>query len=574
MTLELLAPARTADVGIDAIYAGADAVYIGGPDFGARKAAGNRISDIARLCDHAHRFDASVYVTFNTRVEDTDLAELHRQMLECQDAGVDAFIIRDPRICQWRDITRPLHASTQCSIRTTDDARRFASLGCSRIVPERQISLERIREIRSATDVEIECFVHGAICVGYSGECRLSEHINGRSADCGDCIQACRSLYDLTDVQGKVLVRDKALLSLKDYKLLDRLEELADAGVCSFKIEGRLKSSSYVRNVVREYSDALDSLVSRRGSEFRRASFGRVRGGFTPDSDKTFNRGYTQLFIDGKRGNWASVDAPKSMGEKVGVVESIRPSGRNGIEIGLRLCDREIRLSNGDGFAFSDGRLGVVGFRGDVCRGNTVLCKKVEGLRPGVALWRNISREFEKQMDANPGHRLMDVSVSLHLSAEKVSATAVCENGQKTDVTMALDNPEAARDIERMHSVIENQMNRSTDIYSFTLAGVECEGPLPLMSSAFINGIRRGLSDNLTKEHIHDFCRRTVFPDNVPAPVYGQSPLMRSKYCIRYQLGMCPKYQGASASGPLFLVNNGRRLSLGFDCSNCEMTVF
>ena len=573
MILELLAPARTADVGIDAINAGADAIYIGGPDFGARKAAGNSIDDIARLCDYAHRFGVSVFVTFNTRVTDDGLERLHAQMLECQRAGADAFIIRDPRICGWKDITRPLHASTQCSIRTVDDARRFASLGCSRIVLERQLCLEDIRRIHAAVGCEIEFFVHGAICVGYSGECRLSEYLNGRSADCGDCIQACRSRYDLTDAQGNVLVHDKALLSLKDYKLLDRLEDLADAGVCSFKIEGRLKNSSYVRNVVREYSDALNAIIGRRGWGWRRSSFGRVHGGFSPDSDKTFNRAYTQLFIDGKRGRWASVEAPKSMGERIGVIQRIRPCGRGAVELGVRLDSRDIRLSNGDGFAFADERRGVVGFRGDVCRGDTVICKEVEGLRPGVILWRNVSREFEKQMDADPGKRLLDVGVSLHIGGGEVRAAAVCEDGNRATVIQAIPDAEAARDEGRMRSVIEGQIGKITDIYCFRMTELQSDGPLPMMSASFVNALRRSLAEELVRTHTHAFAGRDVFPADIPAPVYDSEPLLCSRYCIRYQLGMCPRYQGAAASGPLFLVNNGRSLALDFDCARCEMTV-
>ena len=239
--LELLAPARNKDIGIAAIDCGADAVYIGGPGFGARKAAGNSFEDIAELCTYAHRFGVRVFVTYNTLWREGEEEEAHAQMLLAQQAEADAFIVREPRIAGWEDITIPLHASTQCAIRDPERARAFEALGCERIVLERELSLQQIRAIRAAVDCEIECFVHGALCVGYSGDCRLSEFLDGRSADRGECIQACRSLYDLVDGDGRVLVRSKALLSLKDFNLKARLEELADAGVCSFKIEGRLK---------------------------------------------------------------------------------------------------------------------------------------------------------------------------------------------------------------------------------------------------------------------------------------------------------------------------------------------
>ena len=299
--LELLAPARNADIGIAAIDCGADAVYMAGGEFGARKDAGNSMEDVARLCSYAHRFGARIFLTVNTILFDDELERAHRLMLDAQAAGVDAFIVQDAAVTQWDDITVPLHASTQCAIRTPGDAVFHESLGYSRLVVERETSLETLREIRRAVGCELEFFVHGALCVCYSGQCYLSEYLSGRSANRGACVQACRSLYDLADDTGKILVRDKALLSLKDYRLLGRLEELAEAGVCSFKIEGRLKNASYVKNVVREYSMALDALVAAHPDRYRRASFGRVTGGFTPAADRTFNRGYTELWLDGRR---------------------------------------------------------------------------------------------------------------------------------------------------------------------------------------------------------------------------------------------------------------------------------
>ena len=238
-----------------------------------------------------------MFVTVNILLRDDELEEVHRQMLAEQQAGVDAFIIRDMRICSWEDIKVPLHASTQCAIRTAADAVRYASAGCSRIVLERELPLSTVREICRAVDCEVEFFVHGALCMCYSGECRLSEYLNGRSADRGECVQACRSMYDLVDEHGKVLVKNKALLSLKDFNLHGRLPELAAAGVCSFKIEGRLKSISYVRNITRYYSDALDGMVAAKPEKYARASFGKVSGGVVPNPWKTFNRGYTELFL-------------------------------------------------------------------------------------------------------------------------------------------------------------------------------------------------------------------------------------------------------------------------------------
>ena len=302
--LELLAPARDANIGIAAIDCGADAVYIAGPRFGARQAAGNTIDDIRKLCSHAHKYGARIFVALNTILFDDELEEAYSQMLQVQEAGADALIIQDLAVMEMarhgignirKDFHIPLHASTQCAIRTPEQAAFLEGLGFSRLILERELSLEQIRAIRNAVTCELEFFVHGALCVCYSGQCYLSEKIAGRSANRGACIQACRSLYDLVDADGKVLVKDKALLSLKDYNLRNRLADLAEAGITSFKIEGRLKNESYVRNVVRDYSIALDELVRKNPESYERGSYGQVTGGFTPDTGKTFNKGNRRL---------------------------------------------------------------------------------------------------------------------------------------------------------------------------------------------------------------------------------------------------------------------------------------
>ena len=409
--LELLAPARTAEVGIAAVDCGADAVYIAGPAFGARQAAGNPVEDIRRLCIYAHRFGVRIYVTFNTLIYEEEIPQARRLLQELQDAGVDALIVQDPAVTRLAPEGMILHASTQCAIRMPEQARFTESLGYGRLVLERELPLERIRAIRDAVDAELEVFVHGALCVCYSGQCYLSEHLAGRSANRGACIQACRSLYDLEDADGNVLMRNKALLSLKDLNLIHRLEDLADAGADSFKIEGRLKSASYVRNVVRAYSEALDALVRRYPDRYRRASFGTSRGGFTPDLRKTYNRDYTELFLDGTRGPWSSMDAPKSMGEPVGTVRQVRP----GVLV-IDPVDRGLELHNGDGFAFVGSDGAIIGFRGDVCEGFTIRCKAVEGLKPGIRLYRNIDAAFERKLDADRPVREMSVALEVRLA--------------------------------------------------------------------------------------------------------------------------------------------------------------
>ncbi len=685
--LELLAPARNADIGIAAIDCGADAVYIAGPAFGARQAAGNSMEDIRRLTEYAHRFGARIFLTLNTILFDNELAEAERLLAEAKAAGVDAIIAQD--LAVWKLTDLPVHASTQCAIRTPEKARLYEGIGASRLVLEREMSLDQIRAIRSSVDCELEFFVHGALCVCYSGQCYMSERIAGRSANRGECIQACRSLYDLVDEDGNVLVRNKALLSLKDYNLKDRLQDLADAGICSLKIEGRLKNISYVRNVVRAYSLALDELVAANPGKYRRVSFGRSEGGFTPDLAKTFNRGYTQLFLDGKRsGNWSSMDAPKSIGEEVGTVVSIAPMRQNfsngkrpseeNITITLRMKNPGDRLQNGDGFSFlSKGRGEIVGFRGDVCQGNRITCRNVTGLYPGAKLYRNLSNAFEKELESNLPVRTIPVSVDISAIVVPVTSTssgteedrspslpkrlseptyslkinAVSQDGRSVKLEREAGH-NAAENPERMRGMFATQISKATGIYSFTLRSLEVETPdgsLPFLPTSALNAIRRDLAAALEEmpcraipllvnqassrtgnaeypvlepdvlSQVQDIQETTSngphlsykanIANHIARKIYmslgasrtddafeishrPDAELMRTKYCIRYELGLCPVHQAGRQHGRanhtsgmvnppipssrktnLYLTNNGKRYHLAFDCANCEMVV-
>lgn len=685
--LELLAPARNADIGIAAIDCGADAVYIAGPAFGARQAAGNSMEDIRRLTEYAHRFGARIFLTLNTILFDNELAEAERLLAEAKDAGVDAIIAQDLAVWELTDL--PVHASTQCAIRTPEKARLYEGIGASRLVLEREMSLDQIRAIRSSVDCELEFFVHGALCVCYSGQCYMSERIAGRSANRGECIQACRSLYDLVDEDGNVLVRNKALLSLKDYNLKDRLQDLAEAGICSFKIEGRLKNISYVRNVVRAYSLVLDELVAANPEKLRRVSFGRSEGGFTPDLAKTFNRGYTQLFLDGKRsGNWSSMDAPKSIGEEVGTVVSIAPMRQNfsngkrpseeNITITLRMKNPDDRLQNGDGFSFlSKGRGEIVGFRGDVCQGNRITCRNVTGLYPGAKLYRNLSNAFEKELESNLPVRTIPVSVDISVIVVPVTSTSsgteedrspsqskrLCKqtyslkiNAVSQDGRSIVLEREAgdstAENAKRMREMFVAQISKDTGIYSFTLSSLNVETPdgsLPFLPASALNAIRRDLAAALDKmpcraipllvnqassrtgnaeypvlepdvlSQVQDIQETTSngphlsykanIANHIARKIYmslgasrtddafeishrPDAELMRTKYCIRYELGLCPVHQAGRQHGRanhtsgmvnppipssrktnLYLTNNGKRYHLAFDCANCEMVV-
>lgn len=685
--LELLAPARNADIGIAAIDCGADAVYIAGPAFGARQAAGNSMEDIRRLTEYAHRFGARIFLTLNTILFDNELAEAERLLAEAKDAGVDAIIAQDLAVWELTDL--PVHASTQCAIRTPEKARLYEGIGASRLVLEREMSLDQIRAIRSSVNCELEFFVHGALCVCYSGQCYMSERIAGRSANRGECIQACRSLYDLVDEDGNVLVRNKALLSLKDYNLKDRLKDLAEAGICSFKIEGRLKNISYVRNVVRAYSLALDELVAANPEKLRRVSFGRSEGGFTPDLAKTFNRGYTQLFLDGKRsGNWSSMDAPKSIGEEIGTVVSIAPMRQNYsngkrlseeyVTITVRMKNPGDRLQNGDGFSFlSKGRGEIVGFRGDVCQGNRITCRNVTGLYPGAKLYRNLSNAFEKELESNLPVRTIPVSVDISVIVVPVTSTssgteedrspslpkrlseptyslkinAVSQDGRSVKLEREAGH-NAAENPERMRGMFATQISKATGIYSFTLRSLEVETPdgsLPFLPTSALNVIRRDLAAALEEmpcraipllvnqassrtgnaeypvlepdvlSQVQDIQETTSngphlsykanIANHIARKIYmslgasrtddafeishrPDAELMRTKYCIRYELGLCPVHQAGRQHGRanhtsgmvnppipssrktnLYLTNNGKRYHLAFDCANCEMVV-
>lgn len=675
------------DIGIAAIDCGADAVYIAGPAFGARQAAGNSMEDIRRLTEYAHRFGARIFLTLNTILFDNELAEAERVLAEAKDAGVDAIIAQD--LAVWKLTDLPVHASTQCAIRTPEKARLYEGIGASRLVLEREMSLDQIRAIRSSVNCELEFFVHGALCVCYSGQCYMSERIAGRSANRGECIQACRSLYDLVDGSGNVLVRNKALLSLKDYNLKDRLKDLAEAGICSFKIEGRLKNISYVRNVVRAYSLALDELVAANPGKYRRVSFGRSEGGFTPDLAKTFNRGYTQLFLDGKRsGNWSSMDAPKSIGEEVGTVVSIAPMRQNfsngkrpseeNITITLWMKNPGDRLQNGDGFSFlSKGRWEIVGFRGDVCQGNRITCRNVTGLYPGAKLYRNLSNAFEKELESNLPVRTIPVSVDISVIVVPVTSTssgteedrspslpkrlseptyslkinAVSQDGRSVKLEREVGH-NAAENPERMRGMFATQISKATGIYSFTLRSLEVETPdgsLPFLPASALNAIRRDLAAALDKmpcraipllvnqassrdgnaeypvlepdvlSQVQDIQETTSngphlsykanIANHIARKIYmslgasrtddafeishrPDAELMRTKYCIRYELGLCPVHQAGRQHGRanhtsgmvnppipssrktnLYLTNNGKRYHLTFDCANCEMVV-
>lgn len=612
LRLELLAPARNIDIGISAIDCGADAVYIAGPAFGAREAASNPISDIRKLSAYAHRFGARVYMTLNTILYDSELPLAAQYIREAAEAGCDAIIIQDLGILKMEGLPSiDLYASTQCNIRTPEQARWLESLGFKRLILARELSLEQIRAIRAATTCELESFVHGALCVSYSGQCYLSQYLTGRSANRGSCIQACRSKYDLTDSDGKVLIRNKPLLSLKDLCLADHIGALIDAGITSFKIEGRLKSVSYVKNVTRYYRQVIDEC-----GKGVKSSFGTIAGGFRPNPESTFSRGYTSFFIENERGKWNSVESSKSLGEYIGKISKVAFSSPRSCTFDIAPQGKAPALSNGDGLCIITPRGENIGIRADIANGLRITSKNDSSICAGSSVYRNLNRKFEKELENNMPRRLLHVGISIKADKESICLNASAENGQTASLTLSGPFQEA-NNKELALDNLKNQLGKITGIFQFSLEEVNC-GFIPFLSLSQLNSCRRELAESLDKEVLEARKNKTEgiaagdkkiippaqtvklncsnrlskelylqaginppaafelsTPQNPPSEEYSE--VMRTKYCIKYELGLCPKLKPLSErpdfNEPLYLMNNGKRLRLLFDCKRCEMAI-
>jgi putative protease len=631
INLELLAPARNAEIGIAAIDCGADAVYIAGPAFGARAAAGNPVEEIGRLCRHAHLYGARIFATVNTLLQGGELQEAQQLMWALADAGVDVFIIQDLNLLSLDLPPVELHASTQTAIRTPERARELEALGFTRLVLERQLTLEQIRAIRAAVSCELEFFIHGALCVGYSGQCYLSRQLTGRSANRGVCAQVCRSRYDLVDASGRVLVRDRTLLSPKDLRFDTRLADLVEAGITSFKIEGRLKNASYVKNVVRHYRNVIDDFIAASpmldetagvmpgltGHLYRRASFGRLEGGFTPDPDRTFTRGWTTAFLDDRTESLASVDAAKALGEPVGEIVAVR--GRDIIIRGASRSGDTLRsgrpLVNGDGLSFVLPNGEITGARAEVVQGDRVTLRDTTGLTPGIRVYRNFDVAFERELERNTPRRVIDVALTWRSGESGMTVvTAVTEDGLVAERRFRDEAPVAEKPEAALES-LRRQLSKHAGPFAFTVQTVEAD-PVRFYSAAFLNQLRRDLADEL--QTLAETRPRRAVP-HTRHPAAGAlnlstldipRELLRSRYCIRWELGLCPKATLAdvrcpvkpgmtpmvnaghdgrvkpsmtdgrhprpdrgSVHEPLYLVNQGNRLRLRFDCAHCEMIV-
>ena len=592
--VELLAPARDLECGIAAIDCGADAVYIGAPRFGARAAAGNTPEDIAALVRHAHKFWARVYVTLNTLLFDDELEPACRLAWQLHEIGIDGLIIQDTGLLECDLPPLPLIASTQMHNHTPERVAFLEHAGLRRAILARELTLDEIRAIRSAAPaIELECFVHGALCVCFSGQCLLSYALGGRSGNRGQCAQPCRRPYTLVDAEGRTLASDRHLLSLRDLNLSDRLPDLLAAGVTSFKIEGRLKDRTYVANVVAFYRARLDEAM-RTAAGFGRSSSGTSSAGFEPDLAKTFNRGFTTYFLDGRGDAVGSPETPKMTGEKLGRVVEVAPDSFT--------IDGQIELHSGDGLAFfgSDGHL-----RGTLVnevRGRTVFPQKIEGIEPGTAIHRNHDHAFLSQVAGARPERRIGVTMTLDASG----LAAVDEDGNRAEVSLgpapAADKPEAAL------ATLRRQLAKTGDT-EFACTAVEIAlDPVPFVPVATLNALRRAVLDRLsalreTNRPRHEgrivpnetpyptrelsylgnvlnakaeaFYRRHGVDRSEPAAESGLDltgrRLMTTRYCIREQLGLC----GADVAEPLSLIDDeGRRLELRFDCAHCAMEVY
>ena len=568
--IELLSPAKDCEVGMAAINHGADAVYIGGPSFGAREKASNSMADIERLCRHAALYDAKVYVTLNTLLYNDELERARQLAYDCWNAGVDALIVQDMALLQLDLPPIPLHASTQCDNLTAEKVQLLESLGFSQVVLGRELSLKEIRAIREKTTVPLEFFVHGALCASHSGQCYLSQHIGNRSANRGACAQPCRLPYDLLDADGNVLVKNRHLLCLKDLNNSAHLEELIDAGITSFKIEGRMKDADYVKNVTAFYRQRLDEIINRR-SDLAQASRGHCQTTFEVNPEKSFNRGFTDFFINGRQKGIDSPFTPKSMGEYIGEVAWCNP---------LRMeIDTDKTLHNGDGLCFLNDENELVGLRADVVNGKTVSCNRPHGAHRGAKIYRNYDLEWQKQVDASTGNRKIDIDLMLAETETGYELTASVGRDAARHVSTRIDadkitatNPDKAT--ENIH---KKALQWGDTVFNPVHLELQFAEPR-LIPASLIGEMKRQLveklMDALVAHHQNNRSSRDVRPyvSTETNPDAIPDHLMTCHHCIRYANGMCSKETGQRAT-PLFIRNGAHTFRLEFDCRNCQMYV-
>jgi putative protease len=604
--LELLAPAKNADFGIEAIKHGADAVYIGGPAFGARYGAGNDVAEIRRLCDFAHRYRAKVFVALNTILQDSELEESRQLAWQLHEAGADALIIQDMGLLEMDLPPIQLHASTQTDNRNPEKVKFLEDVGFSQVVLARECSLNEIIKIASQSIVSLEYFVHGALCVAYSGQCYISHAHTGRSANRGECSQACRLPYTLVDDKGKTITENQHLLSMKDNNQTDNMLELARAGVCSFKIEGRLKDLSYVKNITAHYRRLLDEIITAN-PEFTRASSGRSTYTFTPQPDKTFNRGYTDYFANDRQDDIGAFDSPAFVGELIGEVTEIGD--------GWLIVNTDQTLHNGDGVCFHDAHGDVQGMRINRVEGEKLYPAEMPAeISEGATLFRNRDQEFERALEKESADRRVAVKPVLSETEDGLVLSLTDEDGVIAAVNRKIgpksawqiaQNPESA-----LAKLKENLGKFGNTMFIAEPVELKLSQPWFLPVSA-INALRREATEQLEAARIASHPRPprakpaanpVPYPQeeltylgnvfNAKARAFyekhgvklieeayeagnekGMVSLMITRHCLRYSFNLCPKEVKHLKPDPMTLINGNEKLILKFDCKACEMHV-
>ena len=599
--IELLAPARNLECGIEAINHGADAVYIGAPKFGARAAAVNSLEDIAALVEYAHLYNARIYVTVNTILKEEELKETEEMIRELYRIGVDALIVQDMAIAKLELPPIPLHASTQMDNRTVDKVRFLRDVGFRQVVLARELSLREIGKIYEACpDIPLEVFVHGALCVSYSGQCYVSQACFGRSANRGECAQFCRLPFSLVDAEGKMIAKDKHLLSLKDLNQSEELEALLDAGASSLKIEGRLKDVSYVKNVTAAYRQKLDAIFARR-KEYTRASSGKCRFDFKPQLDKSFSRGFTHYFLHGRSKDIFSFDTPKSLGEEMGTMKESR--GNYLTVAGVK------SFNNGDGVCYLDEQGRLQGFRINRVDGNKLYPQEMPRIKPRTMLYRNFDQEFERILARKSSERKIAVCILLAENNFGFSLTMTDEDDNSVTLTLPRDR-EPARTPQADN--LKNQLAKLGNT-PFEAERIDIDfSENWFIPASVLSELRRQLVEQLIiarkvnyrrelavwKPTTHTFPQQTLsYLGNVMntraasfyqdhgvkevEPAYEKQPveaavLMFCKHCLRYSMGWCPIHQRERSpyKEPYYLVGtDGKKFRLLFDCKNCQMKV-
>jgi len=602
-SIELLSPAKDLNCAIEAINHGADAVYIGAPKFGARSAAGNTVADIEALCRYAHLYYAKVYVALNTLLKDDELSEAEALVWELYHAGVDALIVQDMALTQLNLPPIPLHASTQTDNRTAEKVAFLEAAGFTQVVLARELSLTEIKEIADKTTVALEAFVHGALCVSYSGQCFLSAALCGRSANRGECAQYCRLPYKMTDANGEVIADNKHLLSLKDMNRSDSLEDMIDAGISSFKIEGRLKDISYVKNITAYYRKKLDAIIDRR-PDLCRTSTGNSKINFEPIPEKSFNRGFTNYFLDKRTNDITSFDSPKSKGEPVGTVKEIK--GNSFTVAGIK------KLNNGDGLAFINSKGELEGFRANRVEENRVFPLDMPSVKPKTPLFRNYDQAFEQLMSKPTADRRIRVAIEFIDNPFGFTLCMTDESGARVMTTEPFNKEIAKREQEEN---IRTQLAKLGNT-PFEAASVSVNmDDNWFVPSSLLSEMRRKAVERLIANRATRYPREVVKKQetNTHKQLLGEDkltylgnvlnakakefyiargvkevdsafeaapqsnvPLMFAKHCLRYSMGWCPKQHKDKSpyKEPFFLNYKDIKLRLEFECKSCQMLVY